>query len=187
MKHARIVIAGLMIAAPAIVVACVLADPPPIGQTGTPDPPVILGPSVLPPLDQLITAPPTSTPLTFSVPVRVTPDLPVKYRVFQNLVQSTPSFERLISVTDDGGATGTLPDSGDSIRLLDFQLPSSTFDTSVCATFTFVVAYDFLDNQSPNPDSRGGDQVTWFYQPIADCTYYDAAPPTYDASDGATE
>jgi hypothetical protein len=189
MKHARVILASLAIAAPAVGVACVLADPPPIQQPASLDRPIILTDSVSPPLDQKITAPPTGTPLTFSVPVRVSPDQSVKYRVFVDLQQSATSFDKLISVTDDGGATGTLPDAGDSVRALGFQFPSSTpIDFGACHTFTFVVAYDFIDNQSPNPiDPPGGDQVTWFYEPIADCTYYDAAPPTYDASDGASE
>jgi hypothetical protein len=194
-KHVRTLVIGLSITLPAIAVACVLADPPPIQNPPTPTRPFILTDSVSPPADQKIVAPPTDTPLVFSVPVLSDPDQPLTFRVFVDLDQtSTLLPTKVKSGTDDGGATGEAPDAGDSVRVLGFQLATSDLiDFSQCHTFTFIVARDFIEDHPANPtDPPGGDQITWFYEPQTDCTTYDAAPPTYDldagdAGDGATE
>jgi hypothetical protein len=185
MKRVRIVVGLAFVALSAIGVACVLADPPPLANPPAPGAPKILSGSVSPPLAQKILAPPPNTPLDFSVPVEATPSVSLTFRVFIDWVATSTSAPS-ISVTDDGGATGALPDSGDSVRVFDFKIPPSQgVDFSVCHTITFFVAYAFQPNSPSVPVSPGGDQATWYYEPVSDCTFDNGAPPT--GSDGASE
>ncbi len=194
MKRVRILVGLAFVALSAVGVACVLADPPPIDPPPPELQPFILYGSVSPPASLKITAPPTNVPLTFTVPVLASVSAGVTFRVFVDLdpTSSATPF-KLFSVTDDGGATGETPDAdNESTRVFTFSIGSSTpIDFGTCHSFTFVVAGSkgFEDNASALPiDPPGGDQITWFYEPITDCTFYDAGPPTYEASDdGASE
>ncbi len=170
-------------------VACVLADPPPIDPLGPPTRPTILTQSVAPPAGQYLTA----DPVNFQVPVSVDPDQPVTWRVFQDLaVGSTADPIAGLDNTDDGGTTD-LAEAGNTVRVITFSLPTS-LDFSTCHRFKFVVAAAFdLSVPSAPADLTNcpscGDEVTWYYQPVPDCMFDDAAPPTQmpEAGDGASE
>ncbi len=180
----------------AAVGACVLADPPPLEQIPPAVRPLIVHESVSPPLSQKITSAPGGS-LAFGVPVQVDPDQSFKWRVF---VDRDPNGDPSTGApqaggADDGGVLGTTAPDGDivGVREIDFPLTSSQVDFSVCHTITIVVAQDFEQFFPAKPvDPPGGDSVTWFYEPVGDCSYFDAAPPTSDAApdvagDGADE
>jgi len=196
MNKARV---GFALAVPAIAalgaaLACVLADPPPVDPLPPPSRPTILSDIVTPRLDQKL----TSQPVAFDIPVAVDPSQSIKWRVFQDLDPAVNTqFVGGLDVTDDGGVT--LPDTGNAVRVIDDPFNGLDFG-SQCHTFTFVVAVDFdptifarpADIVGSNGDvvcASCGDQVTWFWQPVADCNFDDAAPPTYlpEASDGASD
>ena len=190
----RLVLALATVAsAGAGVAACVLADPPPLVNPPPITRPVILTDSVSPPLDQKVLSAPGNQ-LEFSVPVQVDPDQSLKWRVFVDLDPNADPTKGgpATGGTDDGGVLGTTPADGGSVAVREIHpmLVGSQLDLSKCHTITVVVAYDFVSLLSASPvDPPGGDRATWFYEPMADCSYFDAAPPT-DASaqgDGADE
>jgi len=193
MKRARLALFVVASVASAVGVACVLADPPPIASTPPATQPFILTDAVSPPEGQKIVAPPSDVPLVFSVPVVVDVDSPIEYRVFLDLdPTSTSQPTKLIDVSvTDGGVVGLTPDAdSEATRVLSFQFTSSSpIDFSTCHRFTFIVAASFIDGEPSRPAPPGGDQITWYYEPIENCAYYDAGPPTYveAGSDGADE
>lgn len=190
--RARLVLALFVVGAPlGGIAACVLADPPPLVQIPPPTRPVILHDSVSPPLDQKLLAPPGQS-LDFVVPVQVDPDQAVQWRVFVDLdPNGSPNIGPTTGGVDDGGVLGTTPAEGGSIAVREehFSLTAGQIDLGACHTITFVVAYSFQPLLPASPvDPPGGDRATWFYEPMGDCTYFDAAPPT-DAgtADGPAE
>lgn len=174
------VLAVLAVAASSVVVACVLADPPPILPIPPLTRPVILHDSTSPSLDEKL----ASLPLQFAVPVQVAPDQSLKWRVFVDTdPNGPPNTAPITGGIDDGGVLATDPtDASVAYRLIQFQLAGSEIDLGSCHTITIVVAYDFVELLPGSPrDPPGGDRATWFYEPTPDCTRYDAAPP-FDAS-----
>ncbi|HEY1958099.1 MAG TPA: hypothetical protein VGH28_20905 [Polyangiaceae bacterium] len=174
------------------IAACILADPPPLQPIPQPTAPQILTASVSPPLDRKITSAPSQS-LTFSVPVLANPNQPLQFRVF---IDVDPNADPLAGVglalagTQDGGVLATGPDASTvTLVPVDFTL-TSQLDYSSCHTITLVVATAFQELLPGTPvNPPGGDQATWYYEPIGDCSYFDAAPP-FDASavgDGADE
>lgn len=179
MTPARIVLGTILVAAPAVALACVLADPPPITSVALERPRIDYG-AASPPLDQKILAPPASVAsLSFVVPVEVAPDQQFQWRVFVDLDPTGAPVDAVKRGTDDGGALALPPDAGDSDRMLTFSLSSSDgIDFSVCHHFTIVVALAFKDGTFAEPVTPpGGDLATWFYEPVADCTLFDGGPP----------
>src|ERR1022692_4901011 len=76
-----VVVAGI-----GTVIACVLADPPPLVTPPPVTRPVIVSESVTPRLDKKILAPSTTgSTITFNVPVEVDPTQAIVWRVFQDL------------------------------------------------------------------------------------------------------
>ncbi len=188
--NVRVALLLIVAAGSAAAVACVLADPPPISTPPPQQPPAIVWESVTPPQGQIQTTMPCTSGAgadCFVVPVVVDPSASVKWRVFADLDPTVPTQDPVASGGDDGGVVGVGPDAGPQTRLFSFGIgPQTPIDLTQCHTFTFVVAYDFYPDDFSKPLPPGGDYAFWFYQPIADCNYYDGGP-AYDASDGATE
>jgi hypothetical protein len=113
------------------------------------------------------------------VPVLVDPNLAIKWRVFVDLDPNVATQVQAYGNQDDGGVLGVTSDAGPSIRTLSFSTQDIRlqFDPTQCHTITFIVAYDFFDSfgdfSKPSP-SGVGSSVTWNYQPLEDCTFYDA-------------
>jgi len=168
-------------------VACVLADPPPIDPLPPATRPTILTDIVAPLPGRL-----TSQPVIFTIPVAVDPNQTMQWRVFQDLDPTINApWVGALNVTDDGGVTD-FADAGNAVRVVSD--PFNGLDFSTCHTFTFVVAFAFDTTTFSKPaDEPGciscGTRVDWTYEPVSDCTYDDAAPPTYiaEAGDGAAE
>jgi hypothetical protein len=187
----RVALLVLVAAGSAAGVACVLADPPPITTPPPQQPPSIVVASVTPPQGRIQTTMPCANGSgadCFVVPVVVDPNAAVKWRVFVDLDPTgSPKQDSVASGQDDGGVVAVAPDAGPTTRLFSFGIgPQTPIDLTQCHTFTFIVAYDFYPDDFSKPLPPGGDQAFWFYQPVADCNYYDGGP-AYDASDGATE
>jgi hypothetical protein len=172
-------------------VACVLADPPPIDNLPPPTRPTILTDIVYPSPYQKLTSPPAS----FNIPIAVDPNQPITWRMFEDLNPLiNTSYVSGLDVTDDGGATDQA-DAGNAIRDESIDNPSTTteLDFTQCHTFTFVVAFAFDPTTFSKPITvpgcvSCGTSVTWVYEPVSDCSLFDAAPPTYvEAGDGASE
>jgi hypothetical protein len=186
--HTRV---GLAIAATAVLgvaVACVLADPPPIDPLGPPTPPTILTDIVTPRPEQLL----TSQPVSFTIPVAVDPNQAMEWRLFEDLdpVANTPY---IMDETDDGGVTD-FADAATTIRVVTINHPFTGLDLTTCHWFTFVVAFGFDTATYSKPANVAGcyscgTSVSWRFEPIPDCNYDDAAPPTQmpEAGDGASE
>ena len=171
--RARLVLASVALAATAAVTACILADPPPIQEIPPPSAPRIIGESVTPPLNEKLTA----LPLEFVVPVEADTDETLQWRVFIG-----DNVNATIGAAEDGGVLATDPnDAGTSVRVISFQAAALSLDVTQCTKITIVVAYDFGQSPSSPRNPPGGDQETWFYEPIPDCTLDDAAPP-FDAA-----
>ena len=169
----------------AAVGACILADPPPLEQIPPLVRPLIVHESVSPSLSQKITSAPGGQ-LSFGVPVQVDPDQSFKWKVFVDRDLNGDPLNGAPQDTgaDDGGALGTTAPDGDivGVRVVDFSLTSSQLNFGLCHTITIIVAQDFEPLAPAKPvDPPGGDSVTWFYEPVGDCSYFDAAPPTGDA------
>ena len=182
MNAKAVVAAVIALGCSAGVLACILADPPPIVNPPPQEAPEIQTLSVTPPLSQILkTNPPCTNAPTdcFVVPVLVDPNATVKWRVFIDLDETGLGTQsEAISATDDGGVLGVTSEAGPSIRTFSFSLTQTPlFDPTVCHTITFIVAYDFFDSQGdfwkPLPPGLGS-SATWFYQPVDDCTFYDA-------------
>jgi hypothetical protein len=160
------------------VLACVLADPPPIVTPEPQEPPRILVESVTPPPGQLLKTNPPCSNLTdcFVVPVSVDLNASIKYRVFVDLDTTGAATQiEAINNTDDGGVLAVPPDAGPGVRTLSFSLQQNpNFDPTQCHVITFIVAYDFFVDDFWKPLPPGGDTIYWFYQPNNDCTFYDA-------------
>jgi hypothetical protein len=195
-SRARIVLVlvAVAVASSSAVAACMLADPPPIQPIPPPSQPVIETFAVSPPLGQTIGALPSGTQsISFAVPVSADVDQALQWRVFVDLDQLGPGQTPpgpVRSGGDDGGVLGTVVgEAGAANRVIEFTLQASQgIDFSACHKFTIVVAYQFVDPVSGGPTAietpvypPGGARADWSYEPVADCTYYDAAPP-YDAS-----
>ncbi len=173
-------------------IACVLADPPPTAPAPPRPAPTIEHDSVSPPLTEKIgKAPSPPDTLTFAVPVKVDPDQALQFRVYLDFDQTKVvmlSTLQSLQGTEDGGIA--IGDADIATRRITFQI--NTADPLIgagCHSFTIFVAYGF-DAFTQRPIPPGGDSVTWFYEPTADCSYVDGGPPTYvvDASgDGPTE
>ena len=179
MNAKAIVAAVVALGSSAAVIACVLADPPPIVNPAPQDAPEILTLSVSPPTThKLKTAPPCTTVTDcFVVPVKVDPNAAVKWRVFVDLDPTgLPTQSPAISQQDDGGVLAVASDAGPSIRTFSFSLNQNVqFDPTQCHTITFIVAYDFFPDDFSKPFPAGlGSSVTWVYEPVDDCTAYDA-------------
>ena len=191
MKLARLGLVLLVMSGVAIL-ACVLADPPVIEQPPPASRPLIIHDSVTPRLDQKLLAPPNAAAgIAFDVPVLADPTTKLAWAVFEDLDTTAPNAPILHSLPDDAGLQG-LPiiDGGEAIRNIGFSLLASNgVDFSGCHKITFIVGTGFNSNASTQPlDPPGGDSVTWWYEPVSDCSFYDAAPPTdAAASDGADE
>jgi hypothetical protein len=169
-------------------IACVLADPPPIDPLPPATRPTILTDIVAPRPDQRL----TSEPVTFTIPVAVDPNQTIEWRMFMDLDPVNNTVQAM-DVTDDGGVTD-LADAGNAVRVITISQPFTGLDFSACHTFTYVVAFHFDGTTFSKPEDvpgcvSCGTSVTWFYEPVSDCTYDDAAPPTYmaEAGDGAAE
>ena len=181
MNAKAIVAAAIALGLGAAAVACVLADPPPIVTPPPQEPPNILVESVSPSTERILkTNPPCANSPTdcFVVPVSVDLNATVKYRVFIDLDRTSSGAQQpAVSEADDGGVLAVAPDAGAGVRVFTFSLAENpTFDPSQCHVITFIVAYDFEDQLGDfsKPFPPGGDSVSWFYQPVDDCTYYDA-------------
>jgi hypothetical protein len=188
----RVVLLTLVAVGSAAGVACVLADPPPIVTPPPQSPPSIVAKSVTPSLFKTLqSAMPCaggSGSDCFVVPVTIDPNASVKWRVFVDLDPTgSQGQDSIASGQDDGGVLGVTPDAGPNVRSFTFGIgPQTPIDLTQCHTFTFIVAYDFYPDDFSKPLPPGGDYAIWFYQPIANCNYYDGGP-AFDASDGATE
>ncbi|HEX4513957.1 MAG TPA: hypothetical protein VH054_10485 [Polyangiaceae bacterium] len=171
--------AALALGSSAAALACVLADPPPIVTPAPQQAPEILTLSVTPPPSQVLKTNPCDNVLDcFVVPVLVDPNQAVKWRVFVDLDPNIPTQEPALRDQDDGGVLGVTTEAGPSIRTIQFSLQHNLqFDPTQCHTITFIVAYDFFDSvgdpSTPSPAGVGS-SVTWYYQPLEDCTFYDA-------------
>jgi len=175
--NARFALSVIAAAGSAAVVACVLADPPPIVTPPPVQAPLILSDSVTPSLTEILHSNPCPVGSDcFNVPVQVDPDQTVLWRVFVDLDQKgSPTQDAIIKEQDDGGVLGVTGEAGSGIRNFSFGIPESLVDMSRCHTFTFIVAYDFVSNDFSKPVTPpGGSSATWFYQPVANCTAFDA-------------
>jgi hypothetical protein len=176
MNAKAVAAAVIALGSSAAVIACVLADPPPIVTPAPQEPPRILVESVTPPPGQVLKTSPPCTNLTdcFVVPVSVDLNASIKWRVFIDL-DPTGTPQQFQGNTDDGGVLAVLPDAGPGIRTLTFNPQQSpNFDPTQCHVITFIVAYDFFVDDFAKPLPPGGDSVYWFYQPNSDCSFYDA-------------
>jgi hypothetical protein len=185
MNVKAVAVAIIALSSSAAVIACVLADPPPIVTPAPQEPPRILVDSVTPPPGQIVKTIPPCTNLTdcFVVPVAVDLNASIKWRVFIDL-DPTTAPQVFYGGDNDGGVLAVAPDAGAGIRTISFNPQAiTTFTASDCHVITFVVAYDFFPEDFAKPLPPGGDTVTWFYQPTQDCTFYDAG--FFDA--GVTE
>jgi hypothetical protein len=160
------------------VLACILADPPPIVNPAPQEPPHILVESVTPPPGQILKTNPPCSNVTdcFVVPVTVDLNASIKYRVFSDLdTTGSGTQTAVISGSDDGGVLAVGPEASVGVRTLSFSLQQNlNFDPTQCHVITFVVAYDFFADDFSRPLPPGGDSVFWVYQPNGDCTFYDA-------------
>jgi hypothetical protein len=183
MRKAHIALATGAVAGSAAIVACVLADPPPI-QTPPPlqAPFIITGSVTPPPLEKIRANPPCPNGAgsdCFVVPVMVDPNAAVAWRVFVDLdPKGAPAPSFIESGQDDGGVLGVTGEAGTGVRNISFALTPTTWDPTQCHTFTFVVAYGFTDSAGGDfarpVTPPGGDSVTWFYEPVSDCSFFDA-------------
>jgi hypothetical protein len=184
-------VAALVITAgsTATALACILADPPPIPNALPPlSPPVIVSSLATPPLGEPIAMPPTSAPLTFTVAVLVDPNQTLEWKMIEDFNAQLDQGQPLTSLVDGGVQILANADAGEILQIVTVTV--NPIDLSTCHHFTFVAAYGFQPMAFALPDSRGGDSVTWSYQPLPDCSLFDAAPPTDAAesdNDGADE
>jgi len=185
----RKAIAAVVIAfgSSAAAIACVLADPPPIVTPAPAEPPQILWESVTPPPGQVLKTNPPCSNVTdcFVVPVSVDLNASIKFHVFVDRDPTGQGTQSpIINKTDDGGVLAVAPDAGLGVRMLEFSLQQNiNFDPTQCHVITFIVAYDFFTDDFAKPVPPGGDSVSWIYQPVNDCTLYDAGP----LPDGGTD
>ncbi len=178
--NAKVLVAAVIaLGSSAAVIACVLADPPPIVTPALPQAPEILSLSVTPPPSQILkTDPCTNVQDCFVVPVLVDPNLAVKWRVFRDLDPNNAAQGFVLNGQDDGGVLGVTNEAGPSVRTFTFSLQQNLqFDPTQCHTITFIVAFDFFDSagdfSKPSPIGVGS-SVTWYYKPLEDCSFYDA-------------
>jgi hypothetical protein len=176
MNAKALVAAIVTLSSSAAVIACVLADPPPIVTPAPQEPPQILVDSVTPPPGQILKTMPPCTNLTdcFVVPISVDLNASIKWRVFVDL-DPTTAPQGFYGGDNDGGVLAVAPDAGPGVRTITFNPQAiTTFTASECHVITFIVAYDFFPEDFAKPLPPGGDTVYWFYQPNNDCTFYDA-------------
>jgi hypothetical protein len=176
--NAKAIAVVVALGSSAALIACILADPPPIIETHQ-EAPEIQTLSVSPPTNQVLkTLPPcTNTMDCFVVPVLVDPNAAVKWRVFSDLDPTgSPTQFPIRQDQDDGGVLGVAGDAGAGIRNITFSLNQNLgFDPTQCHTITFIVAYDFFPDDFSKPLPPGfGSTVSWRYEPLDDCTFYDA-------------
>ncbi len=161
-------VAAVLAAAGAqLVVACI--TPPPEWASPPLDAPRILHDQLSPPADQYLTTIPPVPP-GFEVKVKV--DDPTQggfgYAIFLDYDPVTRSgFQTMVTVGN--------PQS--DVTTVAFDPPSGLTPTA-CHRIDFVVARSFTTvggvTSYHTPDSTGGDEVTWFYQPGGTCPGYDA-------------
>jgi hypothetical protein len=187
--------------ASALAIACVLADPPPITNPPPRTRPLIIGDLVSPPLYKKLSAGDVTvasgvSSITFTIAVQVDPTQTIDWHMVEDYSPNAPptatlNNRQLLAVTDDAGVQGqSVMDGGEAIRVITETINAAGVDFSTCHTFTFVVAYSFNGTLTTPVDPPGGDRVTWFYEPVSDCTAFDAAPPMVrpdGGSDGASE
>jgi hypothetical protein len=189
------------VAGAAGIVACILADPPPIAT-----PP----PTTRPIIDNDLTTPRPGrlgaadvsvvagvAQLTFVVVIAVDPDNANEQLTWRMLREYDPNMQNvgipLAATTDEAGVTGqTIMDGGEALRIVTLTISEAdNIDFSTCHTFTFVAATGWEGNALATPlNPPGGDSVTWTYEPLADCSASDAAPPIQyveASTDGADE
>ena len=96
----------------------------------------------------------------FEVPVQVDPNTTIQWRVFIDLVRTSPMQNFLEEGTLYTGPGFTTP--------VSFSLPDLGAE---CHTITLIVASHngFDSNMLFVPLPPGGDEVTWFFEPVGDC------------------
>ena len=181
----------------AALLACVLADPPPLQELPPPMRPVIVHPSVDPPLGVIGLQPDNAPPMKFSVPIQVDPNETLQWRVFIDLHRTTSPPPALLKFSFDQGVGG---DGGTTVTF-DINF-AADLDPTICHTIDFVVANLFINNTTFAADPQdppGGDGAKWTYEPLGNCNVYDAGPmpeagpdasdasDASDAGDGASE
>ncbi len=166
--------AGGAAALGATLLACVLADPPPIQQLPAESRPVIINTGVTPPLGVVIGAQPSDTEgMAFSVPVQIDPDQALQWRVFVDFATAaTPSLDSQFDAGPGGNGTTTV-----TFTLFGGDLG----DPTQCHTIELDVASNGWVPLSQGPsnvpvDPPGGDRVVWNYEPTGNCVFYDAGP-----------
>jgi len=158
--------AAVLAAAMTALPGCVLADPTSTLPVVAELPPHIIGPSVVPPRDQVLTTWPTQ----FIVPVTVIdPSKAIYWLAFEDYspVNATP-----LELGPIGPAR--VADGGDVVNLVIRGELSKPMGPG-CHTVRIVVAYAFSSGNSP--DSQGGDDVSWLFSgsgDVAGCEGYDA-------------
>jgi hypothetical protein len=166
--------AALAAASALFAAACIITDPP----TDLPKP-VAHRPTIL--RDHPIVPPNTSVlgvfPSVFLLDVEVDPNQIVEWRLFIDYNPLTgDGFVDRQPVSPDPGA----PSAGvRTISIVDIFTPPAT---STCHVIEVLVAlgYQGLSKQDSHTfDGRGGDSITWLYNPSGDpsgCPIYDAGP-----------
>ncbi len=176
--NARIALALLAASGSAAVIACVLADPPPINNPPPVQAPFIYTDSVTPPQNQILQSNPPCAAGSdcFVVPVQADPDQALQWRVFLDLdPKGSPTQDFIQHGGDDGGVLGVTGEAGSGVRTFSFSLSESDgIDMTQCHWFTFVVAYQFDPNNFSRPLPPGGTSVSWRYEPVSDCNFFDA-------------
>jgi len=171
----------------AALLACVLADPPPLQELPPPMRPVINHLGASPPLGEVIgLQPDNAPPMPFSVPIQVDPNETFQWRVFIDLHRTLSSPPALLKFSFDQGVGG---DGGTTVTF-DINF-AADLDPTTCHTIDFVVANLFINDTTFAADPQdppGGDSASWIYEPVGNCNVYDAGPMPEagpDASDGS--
>jgi hypothetical protein len=169
--------------------ACVLADPPPLQELPPASRPLIIGSSASPPLGTPIGTQPTNqVSISFAANVQIDPGDALQWRVFVDYGAATGG-----GLVHHGDTVGLDGDGGGTPVTFDI-FASDLGDPTRCHTIELDVAtkgWTDTNGQNNVPvQPPGGDTAVWMYQPTGNCNVFDAGPspqPDADASDGADE
>jgi hypothetical protein len=166
-------------------VACVLADPPPLQDPPPATRPTIIATCASPELGAPIGKQPTDTVgLDFAVCVAIDPNQPLQVRVFVDYGTPTSYLIPQPAPATDAGVGG---DDGGTVLVAFHVFASSLGDPTQCHTIELDVATNGwvdLNGVSNVPVvPPGGDRAVWSYEPTGTCAFYDAGSPPPPAAD----